>query len=187
MKNFKLFLLLFALSGIVLTTYSCDKDDEATCSDGIQNGSETGVDCGGDCDACPVGLQATVWQSSGSNVAPGLVALLATDSIYAEFGTDFTYHVETFDTAGVMVVFEGTYNQSESGTGTIWDIVLSQSTPSSVTSTGIFRIDEDNLEYEVIQTEPDLGLAAPTAAGGFGSSAGGVFGTAYVQKFVRIQ
>jgi hypothetical protein len=24
-----------------------------TCSDGIQNGNETGVDCGGDCDACP--------------------------------------------------------------------------------------------------------------------------------------
>jgi len=25
----------------------------ATCNDGQQNGNETGVDCGGDCDACP--------------------------------------------------------------------------------------------------------------------------------------
>jgi hypothetical protein len=37
--------------------YSCGSDDESTepsfsCSDGIQNGDETGIDCGGDCDSC---------------------------------------------------------------------------------------------------------------------------------------
>lgn len=51
-------LLIIAL-GIVLVT-SCGKDDDdnsvapivATCSDGVQNQGETGVDCGGPCTAC---------------------------------------------------------------------------------------------------------------------------------------
>ncbi len=46
----------------MMTVYSCSKDDDnspppnpdnnTTCTDGIQNGNETGVDCGGDCEAC---------------------------------------------------------------------------------------------------------------------------------------
>ena len=55
LKNSILFLLL-ALSVSVLFT-ACGSDDdmspEATCTDGIQNGDETGVDCGGSCAACP--------------------------------------------------------------------------------------------------------------------------------------
>jgi hypothetical protein len=31
---------------------SCSDDDGATCVDGIQNGNETGIDCGGDCRPC---------------------------------------------------------------------------------------------------------------------------------------
>lgn len=51
------------ISFIVLTTLlfiQCSEDDndniiepEATCEDGIQNGDETGIDCGGSCDPCP--------------------------------------------------------------------------------------------------------------------------------------
>jgi hypothetical protein len=41
----------------VLFIVSCEKDDptpepQATCDDGIQNGDETGIDCGGSCSAC---------------------------------------------------------------------------------------------------------------------------------------
>jgi hypothetical protein len=32
--------------------FSCSKEDAATCVDGIQNGNETGIDCGGDCRPC---------------------------------------------------------------------------------------------------------------------------------------
>ena len=35
-------------------TISCGVCPPPTCSDGIQNGTETGVDCGGTCGACPV-------------------------------------------------------------------------------------------------------------------------------------
>jgi hypothetical protein len=57
LRNTVWFIALF-LTATVLTT-SCSSDDdsaeplvEATCTDGIQNGNETGVDCGGDCDPC---------------------------------------------------------------------------------------------------------------------------------------
>jgi len=53
MKNFLMSLTLL-LSFTLIT--SCGNDDEmmetATCSDGIQNGTETGIDCGGDCAPC---------------------------------------------------------------------------------------------------------------------------------------
>lgn len=37
------------------TTNNTTNTTTATCSDGIQNGSETGIDCGGTCTACPTG------------------------------------------------------------------------------------------------------------------------------------
>ena len=40
---------------IILILASCEKENginQATCTDGIQNGLETGIDCGGDCTAC---------------------------------------------------------------------------------------------------------------------------------------
>lgn len=37
----------------LLSSNGCGQGTPPTCSDGIQNGSETGVDCGGSCPACP--------------------------------------------------------------------------------------------------------------------------------------
>ena len=51
MKNLlKSLMLLFSLTLLI----SCGNDDEMnqSCSDGIQNGTETGIDCGGDCATC---------------------------------------------------------------------------------------------------------------------------------------
>ncbi len=54
-KNFILFLALFFTATIMFT--SCGSDDpidpNPTCTDGILNQDETGVDCGGVCLACP--------------------------------------------------------------------------------------------------------------------------------------
>jgi len=42
------------------------------------------------------------------------------------------------------------------------------------------------MSYEVIQTSPSLGVDAPTAASGFGSTmAGGVKYNWYIQKYVK--
>lgn len=55
-KIFKISIASIAVFALVLT--GCSSDDNGvngpTCSDGIQNGTETGVDCGGTCAACPV-------------------------------------------------------------------------------------------------------------------------------------
>ncbi len=101
MKTFKFLFLSLALVGLSVSSQSCKEEEpDPTCTDGIMNGEEEGVDCGGPCAACPVGLQDTKWQSSGTNVAPLLVTLFNTDSIYAEFNYDFTYTVEQYDNTG---------------------------------------------------------------------------------------
>ena len=66
---------------------------------------------------------------------------------------------------------------------------MNQSTPSAVTSEGIFEITKVGegytMRYEVVQTEPDIGATPPTATAGFGSSNGGALGQMNIQKFVK--
>ncbi len=59
----KKIIYLFSIMSITLAAVSCSSDDDApivvppptaTCSDGIQNQGETGIDCGGPCSACIV-------------------------------------------------------------------------------------------------------------------------------------
>jgi len=70
----KLFLTGMALTALLFT--SCSDDDtvlepiaSATCTDGIKNGNETGVDCGGACAAC----------ETGNVVDPDLSGLISED------------------------------------------------------------------------------------------------------------
>ncbi len=192
MKKWPFYLTTLLLLGVmVVITPSCKDDDDpmepvATCDDGIQNGNETGVDCGGDCDPCIEGLMGE-WQSSGANVAPLLVTLFATDSIYANFRTDNTYLVEQYDTAGTKLVLEGTYTQALSGVGQIWTIEVNQTSPVTLTSEGIFEIIGDVMNYEIVQTSPDIGAVPPTAQLGFGSTNAGALGMLNVQTYERIQ
>jgi hypothetical protein len=50
MKNH--FAILFGI--LIAFVFACSNDEnpDPTCEDGIMNGGETGIDCGGDCDAC---------------------------------------------------------------------------------------------------------------------------------------
>jgi hypothetical protein len=164
---------------------SCDPCP--TCDDGIQNGDETGVDCGGSCDACFTGVQGQ-WESSGTNVAPLLVAFFNVDSLWADFRTDGTYTVHQFDTAGVQTVLEGTYIQTESGVGDIFNITVNQSSPAVFTSVGILEVTEgepDVMKYEIVL---DDGVnVPPTAEAGFGSTNGGAFGEQNVQTYLRLK
>lgn len=41
----------------------------SSCSDGFQNGNETGLDCGGDCDACPLGCVTSINISQGKTAS----------------------------------------------------------------------------------------------------------------------
>ena len=188
MKKWSFFILMtLFLGGMTIAVSSCsddDAEDAPTCTDGIQNGDETGVDCGGSCDPCVIGIVGE-WQSSGTNVAPLLVDLQGVDSIYARFNEDNTYLVESYDTAAVLTRFEGTYLFSESGVGNIMDITLEQTIPFPGTSVGIYEINGSTMNYEVVLTVPDIGATPPTAAEGFGSTNGGM-GLSNIQVYERI-
>lgn len=164
MKN-----LIFILAAIVIGFSSCKKSDETA----TYSPDKDGI----------VGE----WYSSKTNVAP-LLAYFKVDSIYANFKDNNTYHVESFN-AGAKTTYEGTYAQTKPATGTIWIIVLHQSTPTAVTSEGMFQITAATsgftMKYEVVQTEPSLGTP-PTPAAGFGSTSGGAYKENNIQKFIKI-
>jgi hypothetical protein len=55
LHSFSAKIMSVAAIAFMLFVASCEKDDpipEPTCDDGIQNGDETGIDCGGSCTAC---------------------------------------------------------------------------------------------------------------------------------------
>ncbi len=182
MKTLK-FLSLMGFLGILVFA-SCKKEENASCSDGVQNQGETGVDCGGPCGACKEGVHGK-WKSYP--VAP-LLATFA-DSIIAEFTTNSTYTVAQWK-GGTQTTLTGTFAQTKSGTGSIYTIVLNQTTPSTLTAKGMFEVSADNttMKYEVVQTEPTIGAGEPTPAGGFGSSTfnGNPLGNLNIQNYVRI-
>lgn len=192
MKLVSFLLPAFLLSTLVLTLMpSCNDDDGplepvASCDDNMQNGNETGVDCGGDCPDCVIGLMGE-WQSSGADVSTLLVDLFAIDSIYANFRTDNTFVFEQFDSSGTKSVMEGTYSQTMSGVGQIWTIKVQQTSPIPLTLEGIFEIAGNTMVYEVLQTIPNVGGTPPTAQLGFGSSISGALGNTNVQTYRRIE
>lgn len=175
----KLLLLLTLAFAVVFT--SCKKDDDspsaATTTEPI------------------VGT----WLCTGANVPYGLrVAPFKVVKITATFNANKSYTVVQVDSSNTSTTFTGTYSATASSYkdtvsasatkgATIYDIVANQSSPSTVTSTGIFAISGSNMKYEIIQTTPALsGVSAPTAAGGFGSTMIGATKYAiYVQGYVK--
>ncbi len=162
--------LFFILAAVATLFYACEKSEV----EDAYNPSEDGI----------VGN----WVSKGTDVAPLLSTYFAVDSITANFKNNNTYAVVSY-AGGVPTNYVGTYVQTKTGTGAIWTIKLSQSTPTAVTSDGIFEItkvgENYTMKYEVVQTEPDIGATPPTASAGFGSSNGGALGDMNIQKFVK--
>jgi hypothetical protein len=110
------------------------------------------------------------WVSAGADVAP-LLTLFGVVQVDATFNADGTYSVTSLDGAGTPTNFSGTYTVAVDTTP--HTIVTEQTVPSVLTAEGIWQVDAmDVMSYEVVQTTPDLGFAAPTPAGGFGSTSG---------------
>lgn len=128
------------------------------------------------------------WTSEGNNIAPGLKSTLKTKKIVAVFNANNTYTVTATDSSNVDVVYTGTFSSAAAANTSIRTITLNQTTPTSVTSSGIYQVTAKGLlTYEVIQTTPAIpGFTAPTVTGGFGSTAYNTFplGATWVQKFV---
>ena len=166
----KKFFALMILASVAFV--ACDKSDD--------DGPET--------DPKVIGIVGE-WYSSGTNVAP-LLGAIGVDSVYAKFESNNTYVVESFSD-GSKTTLTGTYVQEKSSNGTIWTIVLNQSTPNTLTSEGIFEISSSatpyTMNYEVAQTNPVItGVTPPTVEGGFGSTSNGAYGNLNIQKYIKI-
>ena len=141
----------------------------------------------------------TTWVSQGANIPYGLrVAPFKVVKIVATFNANNSYTVVQTDSSNTQTTLTGTYSTTASAyTDTvsastthgaaIITIVANQSSPSPVTSTGIYAISGSNMTYEIIQTQPAIaGVSAPTALGGFGSTTiAGTKYAIYVQKYVK--
>ena len=172
MKNL---LLLLVLAGAFLFS-SCKKDDTTTNPPATETNPIVGT-----------------WVAFGLRVAPFRII-----KIVATFNSNNSYTVVQTDSSNTTTTLSGTYQMTKSNyTDTlstsntkgadIYSITANQTSPATVTATGIFAIDGNNMTYEVIQTDPALaGVSAPTAEGGFGSTTiAGVKYNIYVQKYVK--
>ncbi len=90
MKTYKLKLVAITFCSALLFA-SCSNDDNvtvepiamATCTDGVMNGDETGIDCGGACDACEEPMMSTDFSGSYAQAdhmgRPGVNTVLSLD------------------------------------------------------------------------------------------------------------
>lgn len=135
-----------------------------------------------------VGIYGT-WVSEGANVAPLLFSLFGAARIEATFNSNRSYSVVQTDTSGASITLSGTFTISKSSVDHIFTITAEQTSPSPLTSIGIFEVYSDStpftMKYEIVQTTPDIGATPPTPAAGFGSTNGGALGTWNVQTYVR--
>lgn len=122
------------------------------------------------------------------DVSP-LLSGIGITGITAEFRSNNTYLV-TSEADGAESDLEGTYTISDQPNADgIYAITLNQTSPSSLTSKGIFQVyvaSPDSMWYEVAQTDPSItGVTPATQEGGFGSTSGGAFGVMNIQKYKR--
>jgi hypothetical protein len=98
MKTYKLRILFFAICASLLFV-QCDDDDngnvieQATCDDGLQNGDETGVDCGGTaCEPCVEELDFSGTYTQEDHMGrPGINTVFSgTDALKNNFNTTIT-------------------------------------------------------------------------------------------------
>lgn len=116
---------------------------------------------------------------------PAPILTTFVDSIHVEFRNNQTYLVKSYKD-GASVDLSGTYETSD-GVGTIRNIKLEQTAPTSLTSVGIFQVSGTEMKYEVAQTQPaQAGVTPPTAEAGFGSTSDGAFQDWNIQVYYKM-
>lgn len=93
------------LVGFALLIHSCSSDDTtietqqqeqeiaATCSDGIQNGDETEIDCGGSCEPCITSLVVEGKAQKGPFINGSVILLSELDASFSPTGNVFTSEI----------------------------------------------------------------------------------------------
>lgn len=107
-------------SFILLLCYSCEKENPASCSDGLLNGTEVGIDCGGDCDPCEVEMEAVelvgVWQQYfHEEDGNDLREFYNVDDVFYQFAMNGAFNGLTVQNdAEIKTIFDGTFVHDES-------------------------------------------------------------------------
>jgi hypothetical protein len=175
-------LVLLAICALIAVV-GCKKDDDSSIVTPPVVTDNTG------------GLVGT-WVSAGSNVAPLLKTYFKTDSVIATFTSALTYTVLQYDSGKTVQTLTGTYaftvSTKDTLNGTIYSIVASQASPTTLTARGIYLADKtaspNKLYYEVVA---DGAGTAPTPTTGFASSKSttglnlAFYGLSNVQKYVK--
>ena len=87
----RILLLVIAFMLLLFFIFSCNSSD---CNNGIQDGNETGIDCGGDCMACPTMTPTAIeTQMSGDWYLYRTVHQSIWDTVYSPMSPDCKIHL----------------------------------------------------------------------------------------------
>lgn len=130
-----------------------------------------------------------IWTSEAANVAPLLYGPpFNIRKIVATFKADGSYIVVQTDSSQTSLTLTGTYVAAP-GKDAIRTVTVNQGNPTSLTAEGIYQVTVNatdiSMKYEIVQTQPPLGVSKPTPELGFGSTAGGAYGTINIQTYVK--
>jgi hypothetical protein len=93
-------ILTITFSVILLLVISCSKENNnlVSCNDGIQNGNETGLDCGGDCSLCLSNIGINGKAQKGPFLNGSSITLSELDANFTPTGND--YNTQILDNSG---------------------------------------------------------------------------------------
>ncbi len=101
--------LVIALLAIMLLN-GCKKENSATCTDGTKNGTETGVDCGGSCNACAVVAPVACFNANRTT------ASIAEEFIFTNCSTGATSYAWSFGDGQTSTLVSPSHRYLQSGT-----------------------------------------------------------------------
>ncbi|MCF7794691.1 MAG: carboxypeptidase-like regulatory domain-containing protein [Melioribacteraceae bacterium] len=151
-------------------------------------GNEVGLDSDSEVNFTAIGIYGT-WVAEDYDVSVLLYTYFNIRKITATFNPNGSYTVVQVDSSGAEKTIGGTFTISKSEVENIFSITADQTIGGTLTAQGIFEISSSStpftMQYEVVQTTPDIGATPPTPEAGFGSTSGGAYGTTNIQKYTR--
>lgn len=159
MKKLLAYLAIVVIALTVTIYVGCKKDETpvATCSDGIQNQSETGIDCGGPCTACATSL---CLGNSTNNYFP------LTNANFWQLDDINPNDYERYTISGTAVYNSITYNKiiGSSIIGS-WNFYLRKAANGDI----YYYETTNSTEYLYIPASPTVNQSYPMYVSGVGS------------------
>lgn len=165
-------LMIILMAFLAFSLYSCDSDSD--------NGTEPNDD--------KEKIWQGTWLSTGSDVAPILVALFKYDSVRVTLNDDLTVVLESHIKDGAWSTLNGVYTVTQPSDKKNTDILAIKLDYSVFAQDGIIQVTKgspDTFQLEAVQTNPSIGATVPTAEKGFGQDP--ALGVTNIQKYKRIK